>query len=175
MKTTNPSILIIILSCLLVLSCDNETTDCPKLDKSLTGSISHAYKIEMEGSIDNVIIEGFKPEQSLLDIIKRSDSKVSFELYSTWVDKEIKISIPEILVTGKPYDVAFDFSTKNATISFDDYENVSTEVFITGWMKRNYNTRCSPAIPHYLCDMNIEFNMQGKKFFLTITSAQGLS
>lgn len=175
MKSNNISILITVLSCILVLSCDNETIDCPKLDESLTGSISHAYKIEMEGSIDNVMIEGFKPELSNLRIIKQSDSKVSFELYSTWADKILKISIPEILVTGKPYDVAFDFSTKNATISFDDYENVSTEVFITGWMKRNYNTRCSPAIPHYLCEMNIEFNMQGKKFFLTITSAQGVS
>lgn len=171
MKSFALSILTMLCCCMLITSCDDERIDCPGLDDSLTGSISYSFGIEAEATLDGIPVEGFETDTKVLYFKKLSKTKVSMELVvGRWDDGFIKILLPEIPVSGEPFNVAFNHSSPDGTVSYDTFEDVTTTVSVKGSMNRVI-TRCSPNWPMYSCDMSVECMVDGKKLVIKISFA----
>lgn len=172
MKSFTHSIFTLLCCCTLITSCGDEwRTDCPGLDSSLTGSISYSYGIEAEATLDGEPIENFDSYPQILYFKKLSKTKVSMELgIGRGDDRFMEILIPEIPVSGEPFNVAFDYSSNDGTVSYDTFKDIKTNVSIKGSMKR-VTTRCSPAWPMYSCDMIVECMVDGKKLSIKINFA----
>ena len=178
----------VLFSCLLAAACNDDddgerTTCCYEPDRSLAGSISliNWYKMGAEGSYDGSTLDNYEYDMSSLDFDKVSDTKVRLYCLSTWGETTLAITIPEITVSGKPYDVTFDCSCGETTVIYDDVEYTSVSTAINGWIKlaeppgvslENDGdiSRDSPATPDYNCDINIDCNVEGKMLSLKITS-----
>ncbi len=155
-----------------------------KHDRSLTGSISYEYVAKIEGTFDGTTLISYG-NYHYINIEKVSDTEVSLWLSSIWQIMEDKlktfvIDIPELPVSGKPYDVNFDYISRDTIVRYDDdissdefveYHSVRTS--ISGWMKEETGTwgetRSTPATPHYICDITIDCTIDGKELSLRIT------
>lgn len=182
MKKKSTIITAIICACIFITSCnDNETkTTGYERDKSLAGSISFVgYKIEAEGLYSEIVLENFKYDLSHLSIKKVSDTEVAFFCFSKWGETTLKVSIPLIIVSGSPHDATFDYSSNDATITYNNTEHTSISATINGWIKEtnvqqssNYRGSSDPATPDYTCEIIINCNIDGKALNLKITSVK---
>lgn len=172
----------IIYGCIFITSCnDNETkTTVYERDNSLAGSISFSgYKMEAEGLYSEFALENFQYDQSHLTIGKVSDTEVAFFCFSKWDETILKVNIPLITLSGTPHDATFDYSSNDATITYNNTEHTSISATINGWIKetnvqQSSNNRggSDPATPDYTCEIIINCNIDGKALTLKITSVK---
>lgn len=151
----------------------------PPRDKTLAGSIAwNSYFMEAEGTSGGVVLD-INTWSSCVNIEKVSDSEVSFFIYSEWDGAWVNIIIPAIPVLGEPYNAAFDYATKDATVLWHDIKYQSVDASIKGWMKcidkidssqASDNTRSMPSALEYTCDINITCLVDGETLHLKITS-----
>lgn len=158
------AILWTVVSNLAFSSCEDETrVETFHEDKSLAGSIYvPGYRFEADASFDGSEMEGFRYDTGFVVISKVSDAVISFFCYSEWNGTLLKIDIPEIPLTGKPYDVTFNCTTDQAQVGLNGNIHAGAHTTITGWIKRKTrsvfanSTRSRPAMHEYDCDITIE-------------------
>ena len=180
MRKKSTIITAIICCCIFITSCNDTKTIGYERDKSLAGSISFVgYKMEAEGLYSEIVLENFQYGLSHLDIRKVSDTEVSFFCFSKWGETTLKVDIPLIIVSGKPHDATFDYSSNDATVTYNNIEHTPIRATINGWIKEtnvqqssNNKGSSDPATPHYTCEIIINCNIDGKALNLKITSVK---
>lgn len=176
-------LLALVMVCSSFLSCkENDSpvfTEDPPPDSTLAGSISfNDYRITAEGTYDGTKLKAFDVD-SFMDIVKVSDTEVSFNCRPMWSDSEYKIVIPSIKVSGEPYNVAFDSTSANATVWYKETQYVGCEASVNGWIKRK-SVNLSPASSHdgmpypmeYTCAITISAEVSGKMLQVEILSVK---
>lgn len=171
-------------------SCKDEPIDNPidtpgddpyKRDETLAGSIAFflGYVMEAEGTYDGAVLDEYSKWTSYVIISDVSNSEVVFFVHSWWDGTLIEIETPAIVVLGEPYNVAFDYATKDTWVLYNDIDYKSVDTSTKGWMKcidkiessqASDNTRSMPVALEYTCDINIICLVNGKTLHLKITS-----
>lgn len=164
---------------LFTLSCKEnaEESGIYPPDKSLAGSVHiDAYRFEAKAKYDGTELDGFKYDTGLLVVDKKADTEVNLMCSSKWNNIPLKIYIPKIVLSGKSYDVTFDSTSNESTVSFDNKDYTSVPTTVKGWIRQtdyaptNKTTRTSPARNSYLCEINIECTIDGKVLSFIISS-----
>jgi hypothetical protein len=163
------------------ISCGSPKFDYDDYDNSLTGSISYMFRADAEGIFDGVLF--FPDDNSPAVHAFCSISKVSNNTVYFWCNleslvendewKTSSIHIPELPITGEPYDVAFDYTSSEASVSHDETEYKPVNVTIQGWMRDTGTfldyTRKSPIYPEFDCDITINCTIDGKELEMKIS------
>lgn len=166
------------------LSCDyygddtHAHTDDDPLDTSLAGSVyMEEYTIlEAEGVFEGTNLNNYLPEQSFLDVWKVSDTDIYLYAILEWENAKIRIQIPIIPLTGKTYDVAFDYTSENVFVMYNDTKYFSNTATVKGQIRRNTEksinkvTRTPFVKFNYECDINIFCTTDDKTLNLKIIS-----
>ena len=170
-----------ILFCLAVIGSSVLFSSCePKCgqdrDMSLAGSISSSfvyYSFTATGEYDGTSLGEYRNDYDI-SFTKQSDTNVSMGYGGIFGEEEtaVGIYIPSIPLHGDPDNVTFDYVSDHATVVYNDVEYSSIRTSIKGWV-RNENfkpeaTRCSPAVQEFLCEIDIECLLDGKKLKIDI-------
>lgn len=163
-------------------SCKDDTdtghTDTYPPDTSLAGSVyMEGYTIlEAQGTYNGIAFNNIQPKQCFLDVWKVSDTEIY--MYVTIVENEttFRVQIPIIPLTGKSYDVAFDYTSNDVFVMHNETKYFSNTANVQGWIRRkdvkttNKNTRTSLAMYDYYCEINISSTIDDKPLTIKIMS-----
>ncbi len=166
-----------IVNCILFSSCSDMFGCGVERDMTLAGSItsgSTEYPFIATGEYDGSPLGEYSDSYGPV-FNKISDTNISMNCHTRWGETEmiIDIIIPSIPLNGEPDNVTFDFTSANATVSYDGIEYSPVEMSVKGGI-RNVDfipdaTRCSPAIYEFLCEIDMECLLDGKKLKLNLT------
>ncbi|MDD4592215.1 MAG: hypothetical protein PHG06_17585 [Parabacteroides sp.] len=185
MKILYLSVSLFACSFILFLSgCNNndEISTTYPLDTSLAGSvfIDSRQITKIKGTFDENSLENFQSNESVIGIGKVSDEEIHLFCHTKWGDEWIDFSSEAIPLSGEPYNVNFDYSSR-AKVMYNTTEWQTVSASINGWIKRvgfddarnvgksNYSLGDPPTF-HYACDINISCILNGKKLTLNISS-----
>lgn len=175
MKRLIISLTIIILSCTF-FSCEKEVSD-QKPNRNLAGSVEfQANVMDAEGMFDSKAIGTIEHHKSLFNVHRKSDTVISFRceyMFSGEGGKVTIISVPEIPLTGKIFDVTFNHTSSNVTVFHRNVEYTSVITSINGWIKdidhtnkvhaqNSYRTKDSYSLPFYDYQIDITCVLDGK-------------
>lgn len=132
---------IIILSCTF-FSCEKEVwhqTDNYPQDTTLAGSVSfYANRMNAEGIFNETALDTLENYGSSFTIKKVSDTVISFSCKYIFGGKDGEvtiISIPEIPITGRSFDVAFNHASSEVGVKHLNREYTSVLTSVKGWIK----------------------------------------
>jgi hypothetical protein len=148
---------------------------------TLAGSISfgHYYFIAV-GEYDSTSLGEYSYNiySEGMNLLKQSDTEVSMDCYTEWGETKtsIEIKIPNIPLDGEHDNVIFDYTSKNASVFFDNTEYNPVDVSIKGWIRNKQFkpkiTRGEPVTQTYLLEIEIDCVLDDKPLHLTLTSPE---
>lgn len=174
-------LLLPLLICSLSLSSckdDTEQTDTYPPDTSLAGSVyMDGYTIlEAQGTYNGIAFKNLQPKQCFLDVWKVSDTEIYMYVIIVADGTTFRVQIPIIPLTGKSYDVAFDYTSNDVFIMHNETKYFSNAANVQGWIRRKYikvnnNKTRSPLVRHdYHCEINISCTIDNKPLTIKIMS-----
>lgn len=174
------AVLLPLLICSLLLSSckdDTEQTDTYPPDTSLAGSVyMEGYTIlEAQGAYNGIALNDLQPKKCFLDVWKVSDTEIYMYVIMVADGTTFRVQIPIIPLTGKSYDVAFDYTSNDVFVMHNGIKYFSNTANVQGWIRRkdvkaNNNTRSTLVRHDFDCEINISCTIDDMPLTIKITS-----
>lgn len=126
------------------VGCEEKEESFPKVDDSLAGSVVFHYPyriLEAECSIGGTDLKGLDTEISVMDVDKVTDGSVRVIFFTVWENDTLSLDIPEIVLNGKRFDVAFDGDVSGCAGELNGRALSLSDVRISGYIRLPEDTK----------------------------------
>lgn len=168
--------------CCLTLSYCKESEDngFPPVDNSLAGSINlDRYRMHADIIYGGDTIVHDPNERLFISVGKVADDTLMLTCGTKGQsDANIGIRIPKIPLSGKRFDVSFDYLSHNATIKIKDEVHAPMDARVKGWIKMVQSNdsdkapRFTPARNEYACNISITSLLEEKWLEIKVTAVR---